>query len=470
MQVKGAYDLIVIGDQLSGLFLAAGAAQSGMRVLVLEESSVAPVAYEAPSGRLLGDFLAEPLIGLDLDSPIDSFLRSLGLYQDPDDLFPYHEPPLQLVGKGLRLDFPYEAKALNEALEREYGADPAKLAGLQRLLGGAVLEKGSFAQAVAAAGLPVEFEELGWQQTALYGAMASTHVTYPAYKEVFAMAAKGVRYPLGGRAALRERLQARITVYGGNIKRATHVDEIVFEKGRLAGVLLSSYEGFVRSPRVVGAMGARTFFHLVPEEFRPAALKSAVQRIHPRFWRLSFTVLIPEGSVPEGMGTHVALQGAGEDPFLQLQLFPKEAYGGVPAGHRALVVRMLVPFEPNTLGEKAVARHLKRAIRRLGDLFPFLNERPFQLAPDPEKLGTDPAYVRYFRYKDLDHIPPSYLAYEAALDEGLDQSRYLDWSRYGLNGLALCSRDIYPLFGGTGEILAAMELLSIYTKKGRGDK
>ena len=48
MKVGDSFDLIVIGDQLSGLFLAAGAAQQGMRVLVLEESNFPTVLYEAP--------------------------------------------------------------------------------------------------------------------------------------------------------------------------------------------------------------------------------------------------------------------------------------------------------------------------------------------------------------------------------------------------------------------------------------
>lgn len=469
MQVSGAYDLIVIGDQLSGLFLAAGAAQAGYCVLVLEESSVPTVAYEAPSGRLLGDYLAEPFLGLHDGAPMDTFLKSLGLYQNLDDLFPSHEPPLQVVGKNLRLDFSYDPAALDANLATELAGRPGLLAGLRRLLPGLVVEKGSFGQAVAAAGLPVEEERWGWLQAALYGAVADPGLAYPDYKEVLSLAARGVRFPLGGRSAIRERLQARVKVYGGTIKRATRVDEIVFEKGKLAGVLLSSYEGFVRAPLVAGALGARTFLHLVPEEYRPSSLTSAIARVNPRFWRLSFTLLVPEASLPEGMGSHVALFGEEPgDEFLQLQLFPKNAYGGIPAGHRALVVRSLVPFTPDTLGEVPVGRALKRAFRRLGAVIPFLNERPFLLAPDPEKLGGDPAYNRYFRFKDLDFIPPSYLAFESTL-EGGKESRYLDWSRFGLPGLALCSRDIYPLLGGTGEVLAAMELVSLLKRK-REDK
>lgn len=466
MQVSGNYDLVVIGDQLSGLFLAAGAAEMGFKVLVLEQRSVPSVSFEAPSGRFLGDFLAEPFLGLEPGSPFDAFLRGLGLYQNIDDLFPFHQPALQIVsekkGAKHRLTMHYEEKALAAAVDRDF--PPADREGYRRLLSGAVMEKGSFGAAVEAAGLPVEAEEFGWMQSVIYGALADPKLRYASYKEILSMARKGVRYPLGGRSALKERLQARVQVFGGTIKRATKVEEIVFERGRLAGVLLSSYEGFVRSPLVVGAMGARTLLQMVPEKFRPSGLQNALKKVQPRFWRLSFTMLVPEASIPEGMGSHLVLRGEGNDQMLQLQIFPKDSYGGIPAGHRAVVGRVLVPFVPESLGEKAVGRELKRALRRVESVIPFLNERPFVMSPDPEKLGTDPAYLRYFKFKDLDFIPPSYLVFDQALEEGPTATRYLDWSRFGLKGLALCSRDIHPLLGGTGEIMVAMDLLDILKK------
>lgn len=460
MQVRDSYDLIVIGDQLSGLFLAAGAAQAGKKVLVLEESSVPTVSYEIPSGRFLGDFVAEPLIGLREGSPADSFLRSLGLYQKLDDLFPFHEPPLQIAGKGYRFDFEGDPNVLGEELRREF---PANAEALQKLLTGAVPQTSSFSRAVADLGLPVEWELFGWMQTALYGSIASLGLSYPAYKEVVSMASRSVRFPFGGRSALKERLLSRINVFGGNMKRSTRVEEIVFERGRLAGVLLSSYEGFVRSPMVVGAMGAKTFFDLVPSEFRNAKLAEAVKSIHPRFWRLSFTLLVPDSLIPEGLGSHLALVDAGE--FIQLQVFSKDAYGGIPLRHKAVVVRTLVPFEASSLSERSIGRHLKKSLARLESIFPFLREAPFIASPDAADLAHDPVFQRYYRFQDLDFIPPSFLAFEAGLSTSLDQRDFLDWDKFGLPGLALCSRDVYPLFGTTGEILAAMDLLAVMRKR-----
>jgi hypothetical protein len=202
----------------------------------------------------------------------------------------------------------------------------------------------------------------------------------------------------------------------------------------------------------------------VPEKFRHSSLAEAVKRIQPRFWRFSFTMLVPEDSLPEGMGSHLVIAPEEGAEFLQLQVFPKDVYGGIPARHRALVVRTLVPFEPATLSETYVGRHMKRTLARVRKVMPFCRET--FISPDPDRLGEDPAFDRYYRFKSLDHIPPVYLAYESGLSPGLDQREFLDWSRFGLPGLAICSRDVLPLLGTTGEMAAAMDLLAILGKKG----
>src|SRR5262245_17432527 len=157
MKVGESYDLIVIGDQLSGLFLAAGAAQQGKKVLVLEESNFPTVLYEAPSGRLLGDFVAEPAVGLCEGTPVDAFLRSLGLYQEIDQLFQKHEPPLQVVSRGLRLDYSYSPKEFGAALAREVQLPEDGLNSLRRLLSGEIPSKQPFSALVAELGLPVGY-------------------------------------------------------------------------------------------------------------------------------------------------------------------------------------------------------------------------------------------------------------------------------------------------------------------------
>jgi glycine/D-amino acid oxidase-like deaminating enzyme len=469
MRVGETYDLIVIGDQLSGLFLAAGAAQRGMKVLVLEESNFPTVLYEAPSGRLLGDFLAEPAVGLAEGSRVDSFLKSIGLYQELDQLFRRHEPSLQILARGFRLDCPYEPTAFRAALEREVSLGAPELAQLRRLLGAEAASKKPFARVVADLGLPVAFEALGPLQAALYGSYLPRELSYSDYRELWALCARGVRFPVGGRGALKERLLSRLQVFGGSLRRASHVEELVFEKGRLAGVLLSSYEGFVRSKRVVGAMAANTFARLVPSELRSRRLESAVASVAPRGWKLGFTLLVPEAVVPEGMGSHVAildsfssLEAGG---LVQLQIFPKDFYGGIPAKHVAILGRIILPFAEATLRPRAIATQLKRALQRVEDVVPFLRDRSFSMFPDPDNLEKDPVFQRYYNFPRLSYIPGSLLVYESAFGAGSRPNEVLDWVNFGLNGLALCSRDIRPLQGVYGEIVSAMDLLESWDRR-----
>jgi phytoene dehydrogenase-like protein len=463
MQLRDSYDLIVIGNQLSGLFLAAGAAQAGLRVLVLEEASVPTVLYEVPSGKLLGDFAAEPVIGLAADTTLDRFLQSLGLYQNIDEVFPFHDPGLQIVAPRLRLDFSYNAVSLEQQLRRELPLPRSQVDALARVLSGQVVSRGSFSDLIAKLELPVSYEAFGTMQAALYGSMAPSQISAPAYRDLMELGSRGVRFPIGGRSGLKERLLSRILVSGGTVKRATKVEEIVFERGRLTGVLLSSYEGFVRSPRVVGSLDAETFLNLIPNARRPKRLLDKVRAMRPRFWRLSFTLLVPEALLPEGMGSHVALinpeEGLEQENFLQLQIYRKDVYGGIPAGHVAVVARALMPFAEETIRARYIARVLKRSLQRIEDVMPFLRERPFSVSPDADKLEQDPVFQRYYRFTTLADVPDILRVYESGLSSSPDIPESIDWKEFGLEGLALCSRDIRPFHGLVGEIATAMDML-----------
>lgn len=463
MQLRDSYDLIVIGNQLGGLLLAAGAAQAGRRVLVLEEASVPTALYEVPSGRLLGDFAAEPVIGLTSDTGLDRFLLSLGLYQNIDEVFPFHEPGLQIVAPRLRLDFSYNPTTLAQQLRHELSAPDAQRAELARILLGGDTGRGLFSHAIAKLNLPVAYEAFGPMQAALYGSMAPRQISLPAYRDLMELGARAVRFPIGGRSGLKERLLSRILVSGGTVKRAVKVEEIVFERGRLTGVLLSSYEGFVRSPRVVGSLDVRNFLRLLPKDRQPKRLTDAVAAMRPRFWRLSFTVLVPETLLPEGMGSHLALvnpaEGLEQENFLQLQVFRKDVYGGIPAGHVAVIARALMPFVDETIRPRYITRVLKRSFQKMQELMPFLAERPATLSPDPDKLEQDPVFQRYYRFASLNDVPDLLRVYEEGFSAAPSQPGKIDWKDYGLDGLSLCSRDIRPFHGLVGEIATAMDLL-----------
>ncbi|NUM88827.1 MAG: hypothetical protein HUU37_06465 [Bdellovibrionales bacterium] len=458
--MRSSYDLIVVGDQLSGLFLAASVAEAGRSVLVIEGKASPIALFEVPSGKFLSDLVCEPVIGLQEGSKLDAFLKRMGLYQNLGDVFPEFHPALQVVSSKNRVDFSYRKGDLEKEVSREFPERDAKAqARITRVLGGQEVSKASFAQVVADAGLETFWEHWGDLQPLLYGSSLPSRVPYPLYKRVFDTAAQGVRHPLGGRAALKERLIARVKVFGGAIKRNAWVEEIVFEKGRLAGAMLSSYEGFVRSPAVAGAMAAGNFVKLIPEKFRPRRLEAAIGAIRPRFWRMTFTVVVPAGVVPEGMGDHVCIHDTEDqicnDGFLQIQRFGNESYSGIRPDEKALVVRMLMPFEPRSLQTEFMITMMKRSLRRLQALMPALRE--YRVHPDPDNLKKDSVFLQAYQFKSLGHIPPAFIVYDHSLSADHFNLDFMEWSRFGIPGLGICSRDVFPAFGLMGEVIAGME-------------
>jgi hypothetical protein len=167
------------------------------------------------------------------------------------------------------------------------------------------------------------------------------------------------------------------------------------------------------------------------------------------------------------MGSHVALvdpeSNFGRGGLIQLQVFPKDFYGGIPPRFRAVLGRVILPFESSSLTTRVISTELKRALHRIETVMPFLNEQPYSIFPDPNNLDRDPVFQRYYRFPDLSFVPASLQVFENSGVEG--ELIPLDWTTYGLEGLALCSRDIRPLYGVYGEILSAMELLEIWDKK-----
>jgi hypothetical protein len=467
VQVKNQYDLIVVGDQLSGYFLAAGAAQAGFKVLVVEGSTTPTAVYETPSGDFLTDLSWEPFFGLVEGGIADLFLKSLGLYSFANEIFPLMDPPLQVITPKFRIDFFCEAQKLAQEWKREwpeYGAQLGRLAD-ESLKANFKAENRPFSDLVQGLGLPVSVENLGSMQLALFSALLPKTLYCSAYRLSLLRATAGLRYIVGGKSALKERLIGRLQVYGGSIKRGAWAEEIVFENGNLAGVLLSSFEGFIRSPRVVGAMGAKRFMQLVPQSFRPSAIQKEVKALQPKYWRFSFCLHIAEEMIPEALGQHFASLDLDtplvEDNFIQVFSFGKNVYSGIPVGKRALLARVLVPFVEMSLDPSYLSGVIKRSVRHLKKILPLLESADFKLYPNPDALREDAVYSKYFSFSKLDLIPASLLVYDEILDKYCERGISMDWGMHGVAGVGYCSRDVNPLYGMYGEVMAAKEYVDL---------
>lgn len=464
MQVNDEYDLIVIGNQLAGYFLATAAAQEGMRVLVIEAKPRLSAVFERPTGNFLTDMHWEPFIGLETGDPEDGFLQRLGLYQDVDELFPKMNPSLQMISPSGRVDISYPIHSMQNEWEREFPRSSDSLCQLgARIQAGAGSGSRSFGSMVEQLGLEAHWSQIGDIQAPLYGAVSPDDIRVGLVREYMSNATKSVRYSIGGRDSMKEILVSRLKWFGGRVKRDAWVEEIVFEKGSLAGVLLSSFEGFVRSRMVVGNTSSRKFLELLPPESRPDALERVVKAMNPRYWRFNFTVQIPEAVVPEGMGNHVCYHESDADldegQFLQVFVLPRGSYSGVLPGKRILLVRTLLPIMSKAIQPEYLSVTMKRAMRRLETFIPFISESDMTIVPDPKNIHSDRVFHSYFNFDTVDDIPHDLLVYGSTADETCSLGVQSDWSQFGVGGLALCSRDVRPALGLMGEIRTAMEVL-----------
>lgn len=471
MQVDEHYDIVVVGDQLSGFFFAAGAAQAGFKVLVIEGTTSSTAIYEGSSGNFLTDINWEPVIGISPDSKLSGFLKSLGLYQEIDDLFPAFNPPVQLVSPRARIDYSYEKSTLQKEFEREFPKN-ASLQKLAEKMHHPQNEK-YFADVVEKTGLGVEWEQLGNIQAALYGSFLPEHLRTNTCQSLIRRANSSVRYVMGGRSALKERLVGRLQVFGGKLKRNTWVNEIIFEKNKLSGVVLSSFEGFVRCSLVVGAMGANSFLKLVPSENRSTAILAEASAISPRFWRMTFSLRVPASVIPEGLAPHACFhdlnKDLSEENFLQVQTLTNKVYGGLLPDQRILMIRVLMPYDQKSLETHYIKDVIELSIETLKKHIPFLEGNILGVSPDFKNLEQDSVFQKYFKFKELSFIPPPYLVYETMKDMPGDQGIPSNWAMHGIHGLALCSRDVFPLYGLLGEILAATNLIEEITRKQKKD-
>ena len=463
MRVGDHYDLIIIGNQLSGYFLATAAAQRGHRVLVIEEQAYRSVLFERPSGTFLTDLHWEPWIGLKDGTEEDQFLRDIGLYQNVDELLPQFSPAVQMISDQGRVDFSYPFHRMREEWVREYPKSAEQLHRLGSRLHADHTSTGrKLASLVEQIGLEPHWTQVGDIQAALYGAVSPEHISLGLVKSFLEYAEAGVRYPLGGRDAAKEILRARLKWHGGRVKTDARVEEIILERGKLAGVLLSSFEGFVRCDRLAGNMSGSVFLHLLPEEYRPETLQRRVEAMRARYWRLNFTLKLPESAVPEGMAKHVCYHNLdrelGEGQFLQVFALPRSCYSGIEPGCQVLLVRCLLPTEPRALRPEYISVTIKRCLKQLQSFIPFVDEK-ISVVPNPDNIQADPIFQEHYQFDSFEDIPHDLLVYAETWDSMCRKAIPWNWSRYGLSNISLCSRDVLPALGVLGEIQTARRVL-----------
>ncbi|WP_163865692.1 phytoene desaturase family protein [Myxococcus eversor] len=354
-----SFDAIFIGSGIGCLGAAAVLARHGMKVLVLEQHSIA--------GGMTHTFRRK---GYEWDVGV----HCLGKVHDPNaqlrQVFDFvtdgalgwaRMAPVydRLVFSDRSHDFIAGAEAFQEELGRAFPSERKAIATYLGLLRG--VERASqryFIQHVLPRWMtPLTYPVLGWpfrrhsnrttgdvlrsltSDSRLLGVLTGQWGNYalPPGESSFAMHAlmaeyylEGGCYPVGGAGSILDTIAPVITRAGGQLRVRAEVKEILVRDGRALGVRLTSGEELLARHVISGAGAARTLGVLLPERWRPPDAVRALQRIPQSIGHLGLYLGL-RGS-PEEVGlpaTNVWVH-AGYDHDANLRAFRNDASSPLP--------------------------------------------------------------------------------------------------------------------------------------------
>jgi phytoene dehydrogenase-like protein len=321
------YDLIVLGDDFSGLVAATLCARRGLRVLYAQMSR-SPSSYQLGPYRLPIEPL--PLVGLSgaatrrvLDELHFQHLLKRKLF--------HAQPPFQLVGPDARIAIDSDDAVLGREAERELGQAGPLLAAAERASRVAGLLEPIFALDVAVP--PTGFwerREMGrvagrlldvadeWQDgldgelerallclPAVFGTNSDpTDLSPVACARAFAEWRQGIAHLPGDWEALRAIFLDKFTSHNGEV-RVVEPESFATSWGKVTGLRLLGGEE-LGAGHVVAAMPVADMDILADRKLRKR-LAEVAESIQVGAYRYTLNLVLDEIGVPEGMGSNLLM-------------------------------------------------------------------------------------------------------------------------------------------------------------------
>lgn len=397
------YDLIVLGDDASGLVAATLCARRGMRVLYAT-SGRSPTSYQLGPYRLPVEPL--PLVGLS-GASTRRVLDELHFQHLLKRKLLHPQPPFQLVGPDLRMAVDPDDAVMAREAERELGTGQAtgwsRAAAMVMTASERAAQVAALIDPVFALGVPVpptgfwERRELGraaarvveagdeWQ-AALEGELATALLSLPAVfatnldpaeltpvarARAFAEWRSGVARLPGDWDALRAIFLDKFASHNGEL-RTVEVESLVTSWGKVTGVRLLGGEE-LGAGHVIAAMPVEDLAGMADKKLR-RRLGEVAETIQLGAYRYTLNVVLDALGVPEGLGSNVLMLGDPSAPLrgdnaLALYADQPDAQGGVVITVQAICA---VP-EVNALDAALAA--LRVGVReRLEEVMPFYGE------------------------------------------------------------------------------------------------
>jgi phytoene dehydrogenase-like protein len=461
------YDLIVIGDEPSGLVAATLCARRGMRVL-LARTGRRPARYKVGPY----DLPTAPLTLAGLTSPAAKrVFDELHFHHPLKRRLRDSQPAFQLAGPDLRLDVVPDDVDFARELARELGDEGGALELCERAGGLSRLLDPMFAQDIAVP--PTGFwerREIGraagklaedgarWREEAdadprvraltslpavLGGYLSPDSLTPEARARSFDQWRKGAPRVRGDWEALGEMFGDKFSAQSGEV-REVKIDELLLGWKGASGVRLDDGEE-LGAQHLIAAMPIEELIPMLGKK-QPKRLLQLAESITTVGYRYTLNLVLAEAGIPEGMGASVFAVGDFEAPLEGANALA--IYVGEPDDQARVVVTVqaICPAPGDDTPLEQAFSTLRGDIRRaLEDVMPFVS-RHLLLVHSPNEppakgheieLGQPIPAPAIWRYHEEGPLGISALPYQV-----------------GVKQLTLASTQTLPGLGLEGELVA----------------
>jgi phytoene dehydrogenase-like protein len=412
------YDVVVCGSELAGLISAALLARRGLRVLLLGHDVDRP-SFDAGGATLS----RSPALLPALDSqPVARVLTELNCVQVVRRRAPVLAPGFQVALPRRRFDMLAEREPARRELAREFPDDVDVIeTAIDRLVATSGLLDSPLASELTVppdgfwerrevarlesllpppgtdllAPLPAAHPMRAALAVpgALSTALMPTDVGTVGEARAFDQARRGLHRLEGGYAGLHALLLERLATFSGERREKVVAVEIVFKRGRAAGVRVRPRDETIGCQHLIWAGPAPAMFALCAE--KPSRKgRDPADTLRVGGYRYGISLLVTPEAIPEGMGSRVFLIADPARPLIEDNAISVTV--GLPAprdpGRVPVWAECVVPAPAIDAGPGYLRAMRGRVRKQLARLFPFFPQHllvlgsPFDGLP-PEVPG-----------------------------------------------------------------------------------
>lgn len=495
MRLADHYDVICAGSGLSSYLCAALLAKAGKRVLVIDDEDHALARVSS------GDCVFDPDFalfgGLEESAALGRSLKELGLMEEqPSSFRPFNEIT-QVLTSDHRIVFWKDSGETCREVRRELKGSSDSVCEFFAMLYEAGGKISSFVENAVNPGQAAAGDVNSWKKfwgkyysaihrqhplalrealagqsaeecehlsAALLGALsyaAPVNLGFEQGIRGLTLPFRGLYYYLGGLDALKEKLGAIVVGSGGGIKKDARVESLIAEDKKIAGVLLSSFEGIIRADIVVLSSRLRKLYATLPAQMQDPSLLRMLGRIEPNSWRYTIAVTVNKKVLPIGATSNMIYVGSyqlplQEENYLRIQILPDEACAeNVQPETATLLLTALVPYRASSMDYGYLRRLGGRMLQTLAELFPFLEENIVKIFPDI-RAGED-SLRSFYPFNDPEWVPENLIQYYLRGHKQAQDFWGPSWTTPHSN-LYLAGRAIWPALGIYGEALTARKI------------